>query len=162
MNASIGGIVVVTSAKVLATVAEGGLIYLVPNKLRLIRTTLGDNGFRGIRTVTSNVQFLKDLQKEADLNKETGDYLPADITQGSPASPNTDAPGAAFASIEEGEFMTVSPGHSLKYLVCNPNHRWALTVRNGVIHLYPCAKATANKSFKLTQVVEVNGMASFI
>lgn len=153
----IGGVVVTNDPEGLVFSKET-VLYLLPNRLRVIRTAFGDNGFRGVRTVTSQLAFLKDLEKEVEQNKETGDFMPDELT-----APNEAAPGAAFNSIKEGEFMTVSPDGSLKYLVCNPKHRWALAISpEGILVLCSVTQKTVAKTYKGLPQITVNGIASFI
>jgi len=154
------GIAIVSSLKDLIR-SETPTIYLLPSRLRLIRTTSGDNGFSGIRTVTAQSVFMQELAQEAQTNKETPDYLPDDI-EGIAESPSSEHPGQAFSGIKEGEFMTVTVQHRLKYLVCNPNHRWAIVVHEGIALLCPCSPTAAKKAFKAFNPIEVNIIASFV
>ena len=154
---ALSGIAVVSSA---AAFDKDCPVYLLPYRLRLIRTTRGDNGFAGVRTLTSQIQFMKDLAKEAEMNKEAGDSMPAE--EETPEKSADGHPGV-FGEINEGEYMTVAPGNSLKYLVCNPQHRWAVSVNeDSVILLMPVSKKKAKVAFKGYKVIEVNGIASFV
>jgi len=164
MNPTLSGVVVVSD---LSQLAQCPTVFLLPSKLRLIRTALGDNGFRGVRTVTSMAQFAKDLQKEKEGVKQGVDYMPdfdgegnlTDVDPGSEDSINT-----VFNSIEEGEWVGVRPGDSIKYLVCNPQHRWALALSDGVALLCPVSPEKAGKVLgkaKTQRVLETD-FASFV
>ena len=154
------GVVIVSSPKDLIRKDNPSTLYLLPYRLRMVRATHVDNGFSGVRTVSSQAAFLQDLQNEAQMHKDNPHYLPEDIENGS--SPETDHPGAAFGAIVEGEYMTVSPGHNLKYIVCNPEHFWVLAIHDGILLLYPCTEKTAKKEFKVSSMVTVAGLASFV
>ena len=157
----LGGIAVVSTLNAFDKELE---VYMLPYRLRLIRTTRGDNGFSGVRTLTSQVQFMKDLAKEAEMNKEAGDSMPAEEEEvGENEAKSADGHPGVFGEINEGEYMTVSPGQSLKYLVCNPQHRWALQINtDGIALLMPVSKKKAKSAFKGWAVIEVNGIASFV
>lgn len=153
---------VVSDPKVMAENIEGR-IFLLPYRLRLIRTAFGDNGFRGIRSVTSQVQFHKDLEAEAEFNKESGDFMPPEKKEGEEKAAGGEVLQASFSAIGEGEYMTISPGNSLKYLVCNPSSLWAVGIVEGsILMLCPVSQKQAKATFKGKKVVEVNAVASFV
>jgi len=150
----LGGIAVVRDIKDLVPP-----VYLLPHRLRLIRTALGDNGFRGVRTVTSERAFQADMHHQMKP-QGTPDFLPENIEAEGAVPQN---PDALFGQIQDGEFISIEDAAgSTKYLVCHPAHRWALSVRSNTVLLCPVSPATAKKALKGADVIEVNAFASFV
>jgi hypothetical protein len=146
------GIVVVGDINTLKK--ADGTIFLLPSRLRLIRSALGDNGFSGVRTVTNMMVFQREMMMDAEHNKDT--VMPDKETIDDPKKINE-----FFGGLKEGEYMTVSPKGTLKYLVCNPSHRWALVRGPEAILLCPVSNKKAGTALKGTAIIEANGMASF-
>jgi hypothetical protein len=135
-------------------------IFLLSYRLRLVRTSLGDNGFSGVRTLTSNDQFLRDLQAEAELSKEAAN------AEAGCDLPDLEGIGGVdmgtFAKLEPGNYMTVSPGSRLKYLVCNPDHQWAAALMDDIVWLCPVdQKQVKDLKGDSTRIVKTS-FASFV
>lgn len=148
------GIVVIPTVRELAAIINGP-VYILPSKLRLVRSTLGDNGFSGVRTLTSDKQFLHDATSDPAF----ADKL-ADVTELEQANATV---SAVMGELGSGAFLVISPGSSAKYLVCNPTHNWVVTVRDGIAHLATASKVNWSKMLnKIEFPVIETVFASFI
>jgi hypothetical protein len=150
----IKGVLVVTNPSDLVYEPDS-TIYLLPHRLRLVRTSFGDNGFSGVRTLTSEKQFLHDLQMQAEASKMVDGEIPPELEGIGGMDMGT------FAKLESGEYMTVSPGEKLKYLVCNPNHYWAALIREGMVLLHPVSEETIKTEYEGANLVQTT-FASFV
>ncbi len=113
----------------------------LPSRLRLIRSALTDNGFCGVRTITSERAFIRDvLQDENFITPELAEKLQDDADAVLEDQNEILKPLTALAA---GEYLVISPGASAKYLVCGPKDCWKALVSDNAIYLLATKRYTS-------------------
>jgi len=157
-NASFG-IVLLSDPKVFAKLADDGFVFLLPSPLRLVRTTRGDNGFSGVRTITYSKSFYACLKVEA-MEAEGKEITPDVLGELQNAGPDE---AEVLDTLGPNDYRVVSERGTAKWLACHPRSKFALTTVGGTRYLCPMVTDTVLSMFKKnSKQVVTSSFASFV